>query len=92
MNCRCGKLEHNVREEEDYGVSFVGKILDMTHSLDTVNDLFHRMPKNLRDYRNTSVHCFVIILFTDTYTLILRYDMKSFDQKHKSYKLIFDKM
>ena len=42
------------------------------------------------DYMNTSVHYFVIILFTDTYTVILRYDMKCFDQKQKSYELIFD--
>jgi len=28
INCRCGKLEHNVKEEEDYGFSFVGKIFD----------------------------------------------------------------
>ena len=28
INCRCGKAEHNVREEEDYGFSFVGKIFD----------------------------------------------------------------
>ena len=61
----------------------------MTHSLDTINNLFHRMQKNLEDYLNTSVHCFVIMLFTDTYTVILRYDMKYFDQKQKTYKLIF---
>ena len=55
-----------------------------THSLDTLNNLFHGVQKNLGDYMNTSVHCFVIILFTDTYTVILRYDMKCFDQKQKS--------
>jgi len=28
MNCRCGKAEHNVTEELDYGFSYVGKIFD----------------------------------------------------------------
>jgi len=27
-NCRCGKGEHNVKEQLDHGVSFVGKIFD----------------------------------------------------------------
>jgi hypothetical protein len=28
LNCRCGKAEHNVVEEEDPGFFFVGKLFD----------------------------------------------------------------
>jgi hypothetical protein len=28
QNCRCGKAEHNVVEEEDPGFFFVGKLFD----------------------------------------------------------------
>jgi len=28
INCRCGKAEHNVKDEEDHGFSFIGKIFD----------------------------------------------------------------
>ena len=28
QNCRCGKIEHGVLEQEDHGQYFVGKIFD----------------------------------------------------------------